>query len=115
MSSRPTPPTGTAPQVGMCPAVSAAIPTFSWLPDNYGILHDASWCPRTRRCGGAVAVFCPVTLRFQIYPISIPLRLDNAYTAELYTAWVALTARGPSADPTSVFRSSSWHFANCKG
>ena len=54
-----------------------------------------------------MAVFCPVTLRFQIYPIPIPLRLDNAYTAELYTAWVALTARGPSADPTFVFRSSS--------
>ena len=62
-----------------------------------------------------MAVFCPVTLRYQIYPISIPLRLDNAYTAELYAAWVALTARGPSADPTFGFRSGSWHFADCKG
>ena len=28
---------------------------------------------------------------------------------------MALTARGPSADPTFGFRSSSWHFADCKG
>ena len=28
---------------------------------------------------------------------------------------MALTARGPSADPSFVFRSSSWHFADCKG
>ena len=27
---------------------------------------------------------------------------------------MALCARGPSADPTFVFRSSSWHFADCK-
>ena len=103
------------PPVGRYHAVTAAIPTLSWLPDNYGILHDASWCPRTRRCGGAVAVFFPVTLRYQVYPVTIPIWLDNAYTAELYTAWVALTARGPSADPTFGFRCSSWHFADCKG
>ena len=116
VSSRATPPTGTPPPpVGRRHAVSAAIPMFSWLPENYGILHDASWCPKTRRCGGAVAVFCPDTLRFQIYPVAIPLRLDNAYTAELYTAWVALSTRGPSADPAFTFRSSSWHFADCKG
>ena len=66
------------PPVGRCHAGSAAIRTFSWLPENYGILHDASWCPRTRRCGGTVTVFCPIALRFQIYPISIRLRLDNA-------------------------------------
>ena len=96
---RPTPLVGTAPPVRRCQAVNATVPTFSWLPENYGILHDASWCPKTRRCGGAVAVFCLVTLRYQVYPVPIPLRLDNAYMAELYTAWVALTARGPSADP----------------
>ena len=79
VSSRPSPPTGTAPPIGRCHAVSATIPTFSWLPQSYGILHDASSCPRTRRCGGAVAVFCPVTLWFQIYFVAIPLRLDNAY------------------------------------
>ena len=95
--------------------MTATVPTFSWLPENYGILHDASWCRKTRRCGGAVAVFCPVTLRYQMYPVPIPLRLDNAYTAELYTAWVALTARGPSADPAFSFRSGAWHFADCKG
>ena len=115
VSPRPTPPVGMAPPVGRCHAVTAAIPMFSWLPENYGILHDASWCPRTRRCGGAVAVFCPVTLRYQVYPVPIPLRLDNAYTAELYTAWVALTARGPSTDPAFGFRSGAWHFADCKG
>ena len=109
--SRHSPP----PPVGCCHAVSATIPTFSWLPENYGILHDASWCPKTRHCGGAVVVFCLDTLRFQIYPVAIPPRVDNAYTAELYTAWVALSARGPSADPTFVFRSSWWHFADCKG
>ena len=114
-SPRPTPPVGTAPPVRRCQAVTATVPTFSWLPKNYGILHDASWCPKTRRCGGAVAVFCPVTLRYQVYPVPIPLRLDNAYTAELYTAWVALTARGPSADPAIGFRSGAWHFADCKG
>ena len=37
-------------------------------------------------------MFCPNTLRFQIYPVSIPMRVENAYTAELYTAWVALSA-----------------------
>ena len=114
-SPRPTPPVGTTPPVRRCQAVTATVPTFSWLPENYGILHDASWCPKTRRCGGAVAVFCPVTLRYQVYPVPIPLRLDNAYTAELYTAWVALTARGPSADPAIGFRSGAWHFADCKG
>ena len=111
----PCPPVGTPPPVGRSHALTAAIPTFSWLPENYGILHDASWCPRTWRCGGAVAVFCPVTLRYQVYPVPIPLQLDNAYTAELYTAGVALTARGPSVDPTFGFRSGSWHFADCKG
>ena len=105
VSPRPTPPVGTLPPVGRCHAVSAAVPTFSWLPENYGILHDASWCPKTRHCGGAVAVFCPITLRYQVYPVPIPLTLDNAYTAELYTAWVALTARGPSTDPAFGFRS----------
>ena len=114
-SPRPTPPVGTVPPVRRCQAVTATVPTFSWLPENYGILHDASWCPKTRRCGGAVAVFCPVTLRYQVYPVPIPLRLDNAYTAELYTAWVALTAKGPSADPAIGFRSGAWHFADCKG
>ena len=111
----PPPPVGTLPPVGRSHAVTTTVPTFSWLPENYGILHDASWCPRTRRCGGAVAVFCPVTLRYQVSSIPIPLRLVNAYTAELYTAGVALTARGPSADPTFGFRSGSWHFAVCKG
>ena len=101
VSPRPTPPVSTAPPIGRCQAVTATVPTFSWLPENYGILHDASWCPKTRRCGGAVAVFCPVTLRYQVYRVPIPLRLDNAYTAELYTAWVALTARGP---PTQAAR-----------
>ena len=33
----------------------------------------------------------------------------------LYTAWVALTAQGPSANPTFGFRSGSWHIADCKG
>ena len=103
------------PPIACCRAKPATIPTFSWLPENYGILHDASWCPKSRCCGGAVAVFCPDTLRFHIYPVNIPLRVDNAYTAELYTAWVALSARGLSADPTFTFRSSSWHFADCKG
>ena len=102
VSPRPTPPVGTLPLVGRSHAVTVTVPTFSWLPENYGILHDASWGPKTRRCGGAVAVSCPVTLRHQVYPVPIPLRLDNAYTAELYTAWVGLTARGPSADPASV-------------
>ena len=60
-------------------------------------------------------MFCPVTLRYQVYPVPIPLRLDNAYTAELYTAWVALTARGPLTDPAFGFRSGAWHFADCKG
>ena len=115
VSSRPIPPVGTLPLVGRSRTVTATVPTFSWLPENYGILHDASWCPRTRRCGGAVAVFCPVTLRYQVYRVPIPLRLDNTYTAELYTAWVALTARGPSAHPAFGFRSGSWHFADCKG
>ena len=62
-----------------------------------------------------MAVFCPATLRYQVYAVPIPLRLDNAYTAELYTAWVALTARGPLNDPAFGFRSGSWHFADCKG
>ena len=115
VSPRPTSPVGTAPPVGRCHTVTATVPTFSWLPENYGILHDASWCPKTRRCGGAVAVFCPVTLRYQVYPVPIPLRLDNAYTAELYTAWVALTARGPSTDPAFGFWSGAWHFADSKG
>ena len=114
LTSHP-PRSASPPPVGRSHAVAAAIPTFSWLPENYEILHDASWCPRTRRCGGAVAVFCPVTLRYQVYPVPIPLGLDNAYTAELYTAWVALTTRGPSADPTFGFRSGSWHLADCKG
>ena len=50
VSPRPTPPAGTAPPpppVGCCQVVSATIPTFSWLPENYGILHDASWYPKT--------------------------------------------------------------------
>ena len=115
VAPRPTPPVGTAPPIGRCHALTATVPTFSSLPENYGILHDASWCPKTRRCGGAVAVFCPVTLRYQVYPVPIPLRLDNAYTAELYTAWLALTARGPSTDPAFGFRSGAWHFADCKG
>ena len=115
VSSCPTPPVGTVPPVGRGHAVTATVPTFSWPPENYGILHDTSWCPKSRRCGGAVAVFCPVTLRYQVYPVPIPLRLDNAYTAELYTAWVALTARGPSTDPAFGFRSGSWHFADDKG
>ena len=62
-----------------------------------------------------MAVFCPVTLWYQVYPVPIPLRLDNAYTAELYTALVVLTAWGPSADPTFGFQSGSWHFSDCKG
>ena len=115
VSLRPTPLVGMHPSFGRSHAVTSTVPTFPWLPENYGILHDASWCPKTRRYCGAVAVFCPVTLRYQVYPVPIPLRLDNAYTAELYTAWVALTARGPSADPALGFRSGSWHFANCKG
>ena len=115
MSSRPTPPVGTLPPVGRSHVVTAAVPTLSWLPKNYGILHDASWYPRTRHCGGAVAVFCPVILRYQVCVVPIPLRLDNAYTAERYTACVAPTARGSSADPTFGFCSGSWHFADCKG
>ena len=111
----PPPPASTAPPIARCHVVPATIPTFSWLPENYGILHDASWCPKSRRCGGAVAVFCPDTWRFQIYPVNFPLRVDNAYTAELYTARVALSAQGPSADPTFTFRSSLWHSADCKG
>ena len=62
-----------------------------------------------------MAVFCPVNLRYPMYPVPIPLRLDSAYTAELYTAWLAVTARGPLADPAFVFWSGSWHFADCKG
>ena len=111
----PPPPLGTLPPVRRSHAVTATVSTFSWLPENYGILHDASWCPRTRRCGAAVAVFCPVTLRYQVYPVPTPLWLDNAYTAELYTAWVALTARGPSADRAFGFRSGLWRFADCTG
>ena len=114
VSPRPTPAVGTLQPIGRYHAVTAAVPTISRLPENFGILHDASWCPKTRRCGGAGAVFCPVTLRYQVYPVPIPLWLDNAYTAELYTAWVALTARGPSADPAFGFGSGSWHFADCK-
>ena len=60
-------------------------------------------------------MFCPSTLWFQIYAVSIPMRVDNAYTAELYTVWVALSARGPSTCPPFTLRSSSWHFADCKG
>ena len=48
-----------------------------------------------------MTVFCSNTLR--IYPVNIPKRVDNAYTAELYTAWVTLSARGPSTDPTFTF------------
>ena len=81
VSSRPTPPAGTPPPPGRCHAVPAAIPTFSRLPENYGILHDPSWCPKTWRCGGVVAVFCSDTLRFQVYPFAIPLRMDSVYTA----------------------------------
>ena len=90
------PPTGRAPPIARCHAICATIPTFSWIQENYGILHDASWCQKSRRCRGLVAVFCPNTLRSQIYPVNIRIRVDNAYKAELYTAWVALSTRGPS-------------------
>ena len=47
VSSRPTPTTGKAPRIARCHAIPATIPTFSWIPENYGILHDASWCPKS--------------------------------------------------------------------
>ena len=102
----PPPPTdrhNPPPPIACCHAISAAIPKFSRIPENYRILHDASWCPKSRRCGGAVAEFCPSTLPFEIYLVSIPMRVDNAYMAEVYTAWVALSARGPSTYPTFTF------------
>ena len=114
MSPCPTPPTGMPPPwlagATRCPRPSPRSPGSQKTMASSMMRHGAH-----EPDDGAVAVFCPVTLQFQIYPISIPLQLDNAYTAELCMAWVALTARGPSADPTSVFRSSSWHFADCKG
>ena len=75
---------------------------FSWIP-------DASWCPKFRRCGEAVAVFCSNTLRFHIYPVSIRMRLGNAYTAEFHTAWAAFSARVPSTCPTFTFPSRRVH------
>ena len=115
VSSRLIPPDWHSPPIARCHAIPASIPTFSRIPENYGIRHDASWCPNSGRCGGAVALFCPNTLRDRIYPVNIPLRLDNAYTAELYTTWVASSAWGTSTKPTFTFGSSSWHFAHCKG
>ena len=60
VSSRPAPPVGTLPPVRRSHAVTATVPTLSWLPENYGILHDASWCPRTR--GVAVDLYTTVYL-----------------------------------------------------
>ena len=60
-----------------------------------------------------MAVFCPCTLRHHIHPVPIPLRLDNSFTVELYTARVALTARGGSGEPTFAHRTNAWHFADC--
>ena len=61
------------PPIAQCHAVLAIIPTFPWIPEAYGILHDASWCPKSRPCGDAVAIFRPSTLRLQISPVSIPM------------------------------------------
>ena len=111
----PQPPDRHNAPIAHCHVICATIPRFFWIAENYSILYDASWCPKSRRCIGAVAVFCPNTLRFQIYSVNIPMRVDNACKAELYTAWVGLSTRGPSNGPTFTFRSSSWHFADCKG
>ena len=41
VSPRPTPPVSTLPPVGRSHAVTATVPSFSWLPENYGILRGA--------------------------------------------------------------------------
>ena len=41
--------------------------------------------------------------------------MDNTYKAELYTAWVTLSARGTFTCASFAFPLSSWHFAHCKG
>ena len=64
VSSRPTTPDQHNPPIAHGHAVPATIPTLSWIPNNYGIPHDDSWCPRCRRCDGSVAVFYPRTLQF---------------------------------------------------
>ena len=97
----PPPPLAIATQF---PPPSPRFPGSQRTMASSTMLHGA-------RLPGTVAVFCPGTLRLQIYPVAFPLRVDNAYTAELYTAWVALSARGPCADPTFTLRSSSWRFA----
>ena len=81
----------------------SSFPIFPWLPTDYGMGHDALPCPRTHRCGGAIAIFCPRTLRYHAHGVHTLLRLDNSYTAELYTAWMALSAHGTAAEPTFIF------------
>ena len=105
-------PQGTLPLVSKCCAAPVVVVVFTWLPAEYNMLHDALWWPKTQRCGGTVAIFRPRGQRYHVQCGHIPLPLDNPYTMELYTAKVALSARGGAANPTFVFRTTAWHFAN---
>ena len=78
------------------------------------MLQNASWCPTTHRCGGAVVVVYPKTLCYQIYKNPIPLWLGNSYAAKLYMAWVVFTFGGPAGALSFAYCSSSWHFADCQ-
>ena len=52
---------------------------------------DGAWYP-DHSCGGAIAVGSEDSNHVLLYPVDIPIALDNPYIVERYTAWLLLAA-----------------------
>ena len=103
VSSRPTPPTGTPPPVSRCHAVSAAIPTFSWLPEHYMMRHGAHG-PDAVAEPWRYSAPSPSGSRYTLSPSPYGWTTPTQRSS-IRRGWLLLPEVPP--DPTFVFRSSS--------
>ena len=70
----------------------AQLPVIHCIPPEPLFMTGGSWHP-DGRCGGCIAIVCTHTYQYTLYPVAIPISLDQSYAVELYVAWILSRVR----------------------
>ena len=70
----------------------AQLPVIHCIPPEPLFMTGGSWHPHGR-CGGCIAIVCTHTYQYTLYPVAIPISLDQSYAVELYVAWILSRVR----------------------
>ena len=79
------------PTISTLPQVTATWRQFRDIPAQPIFVTDGAWYS-DHSCGGAIAIGAEDSNQVLVYPVHVPIALDNPYIVGQYNGWVLLEA-----------------------